>query len=82
MNLIKFPYRYDFGHDWCVQILAIKKRSLLQVAISWSEIPSPPFLQIKFDERNPIDVQSIIYKLGFDMTVCGRTWLRRYHKDE
>ena len=82
MNLIKFPYKYDFGHDWSVQILTFRNRSLLQASICWSEVPSSPFLQIKFDERNLIDVQAMVYKLSFDFTILGGTWLRHYYTDK
>ena len=46
MSLIKFKHREDFGHEYYVQILNIKRRSLLQVSVSWNDEPSWPYFQI------------------------------------
>ncbi len=47
MTLFQFKHRYDFGHDWYVQVLNVKNWSLLQVSVSWNDYPGWPYLQIK-----------------------------------
>jgi len=74
MSLIKFTHRYDFGHDWNVQILNIKRVSLLQVSISWCDEPMFPYLQIKSGTGDVLDVLFWAYKFGIDVTLIGRTW--------
>ena len=74
MSLIKFSHREDFGHDWYVQILNIKRISLLQVSISWNDYPSWPYLQIKSGTGDVLDVLFWVYKFGIDVTLIGRTW--------
>ena len=74
MNLIKVKHRYDFGHDWYVQILNIKRVSLLQVSISWNDYTSWPYLQIKSGTGDLLDVLFWVYKFGIDLTLIGRTW--------
>ena len=74
MKLIKFNHRFDFGHDWYVQILNIKRVSLLQISISWTDYPSWPYLQIKSGTGDVLDVLFWGYKFGIDVTLIGRTW--------
>ena len=82
MSLVKFFHRYDFGHDWCVQILNVKGLSLLQASISWDDLPSSPFILVQISEINLFDLQTIFFKLGFDVTILGKTWRRRHHEEE
>ena len=81
MNLIKFCHRYDFGHDWYVQIINIKRISLLQISISWNDYPSWPYLQIKSGTGDVLDILFWAYKFGIDVTILGRTWSWDYLKD-
>jgi hypothetical protein len=73
-TLIKYNHREDFGHDWYVQILNIKRWSLLQVSVSWNDYPSWPYLQIKSGTGDVLDFLFWIYKFGIDVTLIGRTW--------
>jgi hypothetical protein len=81
MNLIKFKHRYDFGHDWYVQIVNIKRLSLLQISISWSDYSSWPYLQVKSGTGDVLDILFWVHKFGIDITLIGRTW-RWDHIDE
>ena len=82
MRLINLKHRYDFGHDWYVQILntgrhfprPFKNISLLQISISWNDFPSNPYLQIKSGTGDVLDVLFWAYKFGIDVTILGRTW--------
>jgi hypothetical protein len=74
MNLINFKHREDFGHDWYVQILNIKRISLLQLSISWNDYESWPYLQIRSGTGDVLNVLFWVYKFGIDVTLIGRTW--------
>ena len=55
-TLIKYNHRYDYGHDWYVQILNIKRWSLLQVSVSWNDYASWPYLQIRSGSGDLISI--------------------------
>jgi hypothetical protein len=74
MNLIQFKHRYDFGHEVYVQILNIKRKSLLQVSVSWNDEPSYPYLQITSGSGTVLGILFWAYKFGFDIDVFSRTW--------
>lgn len=73
-KLIKLNHREDFGHDWYVQIINIKRISLLQISVSWNDYPSWPYIQIKSGTGDVLDVLFWAYKFGIDVTILGRTW--------
>jgi len=74
MKLIKFKHRYDFGHDWYVQIINIKRWSLLQFSVSWNDYPSWPYIQITFGSNGLLGILFWAYKFGFDIDFISRTW--------
>jgi hypothetical protein len=82
MNLIKFNYREDFGHDWYVQILNtgrhfpkfIKNYSLIQLSISWNDSSGWPYFQICFGSNGFFSILFWVHKFGFDLDILSRTW--------
>ena len=83
MNLIKFNkrkflvkcnHREDFGHEWYVQVLNIKRCSLLQLSVSWNDYPSWPYIQIKSGSGDVLSILFWAYKFGFDIGFIERTW--------
>ena len=74
MSLINFKHREDFGHEWYVQILNIKRWSLLQLSVSWNDYPSWPYLQIKSGSGSTLSILFWAYKFGFDIGLIERTW--------
>jgi hypothetical protein len=72
--LIKYNHREDFGHEWYVQILNIKRWSLLQASVSWNDYPSWPYLQIKSGSGSTLSILFWAYKFGFDIGLIERTW--------
>ena len=72
--LIKYNYREDFGHEWYVQILNIKRWSFLQLSVSWNDYPSWPYLQIKSGSGSTLSILFWAYKFGFDIGLIERTW--------
>jgi hypothetical protein len=81
MSLIKFSHREDFGHDWYVQIINIKRFSLLQISISWNDFKSCPYLQIKSGTGDVLDIIFWIHKFGICINLLGRTWSWDYLND-
>jgi hypothetical protein len=86
MNLVQFKHRYDFGHEWYVQILntgkhvpePFKNISLFQFSVSWNDYPSWPYLQIKSGTGDVLSILFWAYKFGIDVTILGRSWCWDY----
>ena len=74
MSIIKFNVREDFGTDYYVQVLNIRKWSLLQVSVSWNDYAATPYLQITFGSNGFFSILSWIGKFGFDVDILSRTW--------
>ncbi len=66
MTLFQFKHRYDFGHDWYVQVLNVKNWSLLQVSVSWNDYPGWPYLQIKSGTGSTLSILFWAYKFGLE----------------
>ena len=73
-KLVKFTDRYVFGHDWYASLINIRKWSLFQVSISWSDYPSWPYLQIRSGTGDVLSILFWAHKFGFDFTFIARTW--------
>ncbi len=80
MTLFQFKHRYDFGHDWYVQVLNLKKWSLLQLSVSWNDYPSWPYLQVTFGSNGLFSILFWAYKFGFDIDILSRTWSWDYRE--
>jgi len=74
MNLIQFKHRYDFGHEYYVQVVNIKRWSLFQFSVSWNDCPSWPYVQITSGSGTALGILFWAYKFGFDIDVLSRTW--------
>ena len=74
MNLIKFAKREDFGIEWYIQILNVKRWSLFQASVSWNDFPSWPYIQIKSGTGSILSILFWAYKIGFDIGFIERTW--------
>jgi len=82
MKLINLKHREDFGHDYYVQILNVKKWSLLQVSVSWNDSPSWPYLQVTSGSSGLLGVLFWAHKFGLDVDILSRTWRWDYLKKE
>ena len=74
MNLIQFKHRYDFGHEYYVQVVNIKRWSLFQFSVSWNDCPSWPYIQITSGSGTALCILFWAYKFGIDVDVLSRTW--------
>jgi len=82
MNILKFVYKEDFGHEWYAQLLNVKNWSLLQVSVSWNDHPSWPYIQIKSGSGSTLSILFWAYKFGFDIGILERTWRWNYQCEE
>jgi hypothetical protein len=80
-KLIQFNVRQDFGTDWYIQFLNIKRWSLLQVSFSWNDYAGLPYLQITMGSNGLFGLLFWAYKLGFDVSLLSRTWNFDYMND-
>ena len=80
-RLIQFNVREDFGTDCYVQVLNIRRWSLLQVSFSWNDYAGWPYLQINMGSNGLFGLLFWTYKLGFDVSILSRTWKWDYLKD-
>ena len=78
MKLIEFKHRYDFGHDWYLQVLNLKKWSLFQLSVSWNDYPGWPYLQVTFGSNGLFSILFWAYKFGLDVDILSRTWNWNY----
>jgi hypothetical protein len=82
ITAIKLKHRTDFGHDWYVQILNtskhwpkfLKRRSLIQISVSWNDQASWPFIQIQSGGGSVFSILLWVYKFGFDVDLFSSTW--------
>jgi len=85
MKLIQVKHRYDFGHEYYVQLFSVRlidrQWSLLQVSVSWNDFPSWPYLQVTSGSNGLLSILFWAYKFGFDVDVLSRTWNWDYLKE-
>jgi hypothetical protein len=80
-KLIQFNVRQDFGTDWYVQVLNVRKWSLLQVSFSWNDYAGLPYLQINMGSNGLFGLLFWVHRIGFDVSILSRTWKWDYLKD-
>lgn len=80
-KLIQFNVRQDFGTDWYVQVLNVRKWSLLQVSFSFNDYAGLPYLQINMGSNGLFGLLFWVHRIGFDVSILSRTWKWDYLKD-
>ena len=81
MKLFRYTHKYDFGHDWCIQVLNVRDWSLLQVSVSWNDYPGWPYIQIKSGTGSTLSILFWVYKFGLDIDILSRTWKWYYEQE-
>jgi hypothetical protein len=82
MSILKINKRKDFGTEYYVQLLNIKRTSLLQVSFSLNDYCHRGLISNFVLEL--VMSCSIVFwagKLGIDITLLGRTWSWDFMKE-
>jgi hypothetical protein len=82
MSFLRIKRRNDFGPEIYFQIInfgrhwprPFKRRSVLQVSLSWNDAPGFPYIQITSGNTGLLGIMLWIYKFGFDLDFMSRTW--------
>ena len=77
-KLIKFMYREDYGNNYYVQVLNIKKWSLFQASVSWSDF-GMLYLQVTMGSNGLFGFMLCLGKFGIDFDILSRTYSFDYY---
>ena len=77
-KLINFMHKKDYGNDWYVQVLNIKKWSLFQASVSWSDF-GMLYLQITMGSNGLFGFMLCLGKFGIDFDILSRTYSFDYY---
>lgn len=80
-KLIQFNVRKDYGTDYYIQFLNIRKWSLLQISLSWNDYPSSPYFQFTLGSNGLLTTLFWVYKFGLDIDFASRTWNLNYFSE-
>jgi hypothetical protein len=80
-KLIRFNSRKDYGTDFYIQFLNLKKWSLFQISLSWNDYPSSPYFQFTLGSNGLLTTLFWVYKFGLDIDFVSRTWNWDYIRD-
>ena len=73
-KIINFMHKEDYGNDWYVQVLNIKKYSLFQASVSWSDYGMFPYLQMTMGSNGLFGFILCLGKFGIDFDILSRTY--------
>jgi hypothetical protein len=77
-KLIRFMHKEDYGNDWYVQVLNIKKWSLFQASVSWNDF-GMLYLQITMGSNGLFGFMLCLGKFGIDFDILSRTYIFDYY---
>lgn len=68
-------YKYeDYGVEHVFTLLKGKRRSFLQLGLSWNECPDKPYFQLGIGNNRLIDILFWCWRFGFTFELLGITW--------
>ena len=73
-KLLEYRQKEDFGTEHIFTLLKGKRRSFIQLGLSWNDYGGRPYLQISFGNNNLIDILFWVWRFGFALTVFDYTW--------
>ena len=77
-KIINFMHKEDYGNDWYVQVLNIKKWSLFQTSVSWNDF-GMLYLQITMGSNGLFGFMLCLGKFGIDFDILSRTYSFDYY---
>src|SRR6056300_927253 len=82
LTLATFKHRYDYGHDWYIQLLHTRYWALFQGSVSWNDYASWPYFQIKSGNGSTLSIMFWAYRFGIDIGFIERYWNWDYMKND
>jgi hypothetical protein len=76
MQLLEYRQKEDYGTEHIFTLLKGKRRSFIQLGLSWNDYPDFPYLQISFGNRSLIDILFWVYKFSLAFEVFSYNWSR------
>jgi hypothetical protein len=80
MKYLDYYKREDYGVEHVFTLLKGKRRSVVQLGLSWNNYPDSPYLQIAFGNNRLVDILFWCWKIGFAFELFGITW-KSYEDD-
>jgi len=74
MKLLEYRQKEDFGTEHIFTLLKGKRRSFIQLGLSWNEYPGAPYFQLAIGNNRVIDILFWCWKFGFAFELLGITW--------
>ena len=74
MKLLEYRQKEDFGTEHIFTLLKGKRRSFIQLGLSWNEYPGAPYFQLEMGNNRLIDILFWCWKFGFAFELLGITW--------
>jgi hypothetical protein len=74
MKLLDYYSKEDFGVEHIFTIFKGKRRSFIQLGLSWNEYPGAPYFQLAMGNNRLIDILFWCWKFGFAFELLGITW--------
>lgn len=79
MKIFDYHKKEDFGTEHIFTLFKGKRRSFIQLEISWNDYPDFPYFQISFGNNSLIDILFWVYKFGFALALFSYNWSRTEH---
>ena len=77
-KLINFMHKEDYGNNYYVQVLNIKKYSLFQASVSWNDY-GMLYLQMTMGSSGLFGFILCLGKFGIDFDILSRTYSFDYY---
>jgi hypothetical protein len=74
MKLLEYRQKEDFGTEHIFTLIKGKRRSFIQLGLSWNEYPGAPYFQLAMGNNRVIDILFWCWKFGFAFELLGITW--------
>ncbi len=74
MKLLEYRQKEDFGTEHIFTLIKGKRRSFIQLGLSWNEYPGAPYFQLAMGNNRVIDILFWCWKCGCALEVFSNNW--------
>ncbi len=74
MKLFEYRQKEDFGTEHIFTLLKGKRRSFIQLGLSWNDYCGAPYFQLAIGNNRVIDILFWAWKFSFCFELLGITW--------